>query len=349
MRLLPVVMTAAGMSTSPGIRSCPGGMSTDPICRPDSPPASSPASPVDAPATAELRRRGMLELLPWSYSTTAHAELRSSVAEQLGVDPERLGSLHEIEAEQGRPPRRRRRRLIMQQQARANPAAVERLHAAYERFVCEVLAPNLAAEWGSDETDAVDDADETAGALTAIAYQAMPALRVSPPATQAMGRRHHDAVYGHQPGQLNYWLPLAAAWGENTLWVEPTTCQRSMAADPTGSVRADAEAEARAVPLEGSFGDCWRFYGNLDYHSTRPNNTSGTRVSLDFRVVPGALYTNDYAGSRRSESGVQMFAVGTASRTGFYKIARRDSATGEWRPAPPPAEDGGLGLSGSGT
>lgn len=341
MRLLPVVMTAAGITgTSPGMSTL--GMSASPVSRLDSSPASPAASPVDAPATAELRRRGMLELLPWSYSSAAHGELRSSVAEQLGVDPERLGRLHVVEAEQGRPPRRRRRRLIMQQQARSNPAAVERLHGAYERFICEVLAPNLAAEWSDHDGGAGPSAgaDGGADALTAIAYQAMPALRVSPPATQAMGRRHHDAVYGHQPGQLNYWLPLAAAWGENTLWVEPSTCQASVAADPTGSVRTDAEAEAKAVPLEGAFGDCWRFYGNLDYHSTRPNNTTGTRVSLDFRVVPGQLYTNDYEGSRRSESGVQMFAVGTESRTGFYKIARRDSATGEWRPAPPPAAGG---------
>ena len=77
--------------------------------------------------------------------------------------------------------------------------------------------------------------------------------------------------------------------------------------------------------------------GNLDYHSTRPNNTTGTRVSLDFRVVPGQLYTNDYAGSRRSESGVQMFAVGTESRKGFYKIARKNVATDEWRSMAPRA------------
>ncbi|GMI01952.1 hypothetical protein TrST_g6099 [Triparma strigata] len=292
MRLLPLAMTAAGMITSPCIPS----MITDSI---------------GAPATSELRRRGMLDLLPFRYSTASHSALRSSVSDQLGVDPERLGSLHEIEAEEGKPPRRRRRRLIMQQQARSNPAAMERLQAAYDLFVCSVLAPNLALEWCSSSSDS--------GSLTTLAYQSMPALRVSPPSTQAMGRRHNDAVYGHQPGQLNYWLPLSASFGDNTLWVEPTTCR--------------SEVDNTPVPLEGDFGDCFRFYGNLDYHSTRPNNTSCTRVSLDFRIVPGAIYDDDYVGSR-SDTGVQKYAVGTVKRKGFYKIAMRDSDTGEWRVKP---------------
>ena len=40
-------------------------------------------------------------------------------------------------------------------------------------------------------------------------------------------------------------------------------------------------------PLEGSWGDVHRFYGNTLMHWTVPNTTDTTRVSLDFRAVPG--------------------------------------------------------------
>mmetsp|Transcript_29018 Transcript_29018/g.34486 ORF Transcript_29018/g.34486 Transcript_29018/m.34486 type:complete len:108 (+) Transcript_29018:608-931(+) len=71
-----------------------------------------------------------------------------------------------------------------------------------------------------------------------------------------------------------------------------------------------------ATPLEGDFGMMHRFYGNELFHFTVPNDTEVTRVSLDFRVVPGPLYDDDYPGSRNEVNGKQAFFLG-----GYYAWA----------------------------
>ena len=35
-----------------------------------------------------------------------------------------------------------------------------------------------------------------------------------------MGRLHSDNEYGHQDGEINFWMPLTKAFGNNTLWAE---------------------------------------------------------------------------------------------------------------------------------
>ena len=136
--------------------------------------------------------------------------------------------------------------------------------------------------------------------------QAVPSLRVATPSAHAAGQRHRDSGYGHQPGQVNYWLPLSLARGSNTLWVEGLL---------TPGV---------AEPLTGDFGIFHRFFGHELYHYTLPNDTETTRVSLDFRVVPGPEFDNDWPGSR-ARNGQQAFFVG-----GYYALARRH-ADGVWR------------------
>ena len=52
-------------------------------------------------------------------------------------------------------------------------------------------------------------------------YQAEPTLRVHLAGTgRSLGVPHVDADYFHQPGELNWWLPLTPCWGSNTLWCE---------------------------------------------------------------------------------------------------------------------------------
>ena len=124
--------------------------------------------------------------------------------------------------------------------------------------------------------------------------------------------------------QINFWLPLAPAHGHNTLWVE------------------GLDGAAAALPLEGGFGALHRFHGHRLSHFTRPNTTPHTRVSLDFRVVPGPCYEDDYPGSRDAATGRQQFFVG-----GFYAVARRDGALGAWRVCDE-GEGGGEGGGGGG-
>lgn len=143
--------------------------------------------------------------------------------------------------------------------------------------------------------------------LKEVVFQAVPILRVSPPSTVPMGRRHKDRDYGHQPGQVNFWMPLCSAFGANSLFVE-----------------AD-NAHGASHPLEGDWGDIHRFYGNGLYHHTVPNTTGTTRISLDFRVVPMPLYDDDWPASRGRRNGQQQFFIG-----GYYKLCRKDAQSGRW-------------------
>ena len=46
------------------------------------------------------------------------------------------------------------------------------------------------------------------------------------------------------------------------------------------------------------------------YHYTQPNVSDSTRVSLDFRVVPGPMYDDDWIGSRNRKNDRQAFFLG---------------------------------------
>jgi len=224
--------------------------------------------------------------------------LREATARQLGCCPADLDLLHEIEAARGGPPRKARRRTTG---SRLNVDALADLVSTYEAFVCRVIAPHVAARYG----DACD----------AVVFQAMPSLRVATPSDQPNGQRHRDGDYGHQPGQINWWLPLTRCFGRNTLWLEPA-----------------GGGEAR--PLEGEFGTLHRFHGHAQHHFTCPNDTGTTRVSLDFRTVPWPCYDDDWPASRSPATGQQAFFLG-----GYYAKAERDGTTGEWRVARSASEE----------
>jgi hypothetical protein len=49
-------------------------------------------------------------------------------------------------------------------------------------------------------------------------------------------------------------------------------------------------------PLELSYGQLCRFWGNQCHHYTIANRTDSTRVSFDFRVIPRSLYTGAFDG-----------------------------------------------------
>ena len=41
-------------------------------------------------------------------------------------------------------------------------------------------------------------------------YQSEPSLRVHLSNTRALGTRHCDAQYFHQPNEINFWMPVVA-------------------------------------------------------------------------------------------------------------------------------------------
>jgi hypothetical protein len=40
------------------------------------------------------------------------------------------------------------------------------------------------------------------------------------PTFRSLGRMHNDAEYAHQPGEVNFWLPLSECNPENSMWLE---------------------------------------------------------------------------------------------------------------------------------
>eukprot|EP00040_Diaphanoeca_grandis_P003280 m.24485 g.24485 ORF g.24485 m.24485 type:complete len:290 (-) comp14619_c0_seq1:93-962(-) len=144
----------------------------------------------------------------------------------------------------------------------------------YRRFVTEVVGKTVREQLPQTAT---------------LYVQHQPVLRIAPPSRNHIGKRHCDADYGHQQGQLNFWLPLVPVDGANTLWCESTPGLGDFA------------------PFVCGYGECVRFYGNACRHYTMPNTTNTTRVSLDFRVVPDVAFEPDPDVSRKG--GHPMFTV----------------------------------------
>jgi hypothetical protein len=91
-------------------------------------------------------------------------------------------------------------------------------------------------------------------------------------------------MYDLPAGSLNFWVPLTAVDPSAALWVE------------SAAGREDFHPLTRAT----------RFDGRRCLHFTLPNRSERTRVSLDFRVVPGALYDPS----------------GRLARSGYFSVAK---------------------------
>lgn len=156
----------------------------------------------------------------------------------------------------------------------------------YEDFLLQVVLPHLRTELAKfDIRESTFFCQQTA------------CLRIQPPSAHPLTSPHKDAMYGHQPGQLNFWIPLTRAFGCNSLFAE--------------SFPGKADFQAFEVLEPGCM---IRFYGSQCLHFTEANTTPITRVSLDFRVVPGQWFETDFAGSRAD--GKQKFTSGEGQ---YYK------------------------------
>eukprot|EP01062_Namystynia_karyoxenos_P078733 TRINITY_DN8160_c0_g2_i1.p1 TRINITY_DN8160_c0_g2~~TRINITY_DN8160_c0_g2_i1.p1 ORF type:complete len:401 (+),score=136.90 TRINITY_DN8160_c0_g2_i1:66-1205(+) len=261
-----------------------------------------PAPEQRSRAWAALAARGRLAFDAAAYPLQEAARRYLARAEPRLADPAvPLSQLHRAcipEAD------RRGYAQCKQQLLESNPGEAElaALHAAYRQLVEGVIAPHVAAAF----------AEHSEGPLTALRYQREPVLRVMVPSHMPMGVPHIDAEYGHQQGQLNFWMPLSErVYGENSLWLESAPGAKDYA------------------PACLTHGEVLRFYGSRCVHFTKANTTPDTRVSLDWRVVPMAcgLWEDDPPESR-SQKGRQVFGVGPQQ---YYVTCRLDPAAGLWR------------------
>jgi hypothetical protein len=154
-------------------------------------------------------------------------------------------------------------------------AGFERIRGLYDALVREVVAPLH----GED-----------------LCVQAVPTFRVHPPRGRAVREFHRDSDYNHQPGIVNYWLPLTPASGTNSIWIE---------SEPDSG---------RFAPAELGPGDLLRFDGARLRHGNLVNDTGSTRASFDFRVLPLREYRDD---------GLSTVTAGRRLRLGdYYSLLR---------------------------
>lgn len=133
--------------------------------------------------------------------------------------------------------------------------------AVFDAFLVGFIIPWLKkqlVELGVVESDDV---------VATFYYQRPPTLRIQPGPSDRYVRPHKDADYGHQDGELNFWMPLTdPSLTETDLWVETLPGQEDY------------------VPLGVDINQVAAFHGSSCKHYVPANASEHTRVSLDFRV-----------------------------------------------------------------
>jgi hypothetical protein len=171
----------------------------------------------------------------------------------------------------------------------------EEFQACYEKFLKNVIVPHMMMAMDAAEEE---EEEEEGGVVrtwggrnndsnkpSSFVVQSIPCVRFQPPSTDRMTTPHVDATYGHQPGQVNFWVPLTTAYDSNSVYAESEPGKEDY--HPFGE---------RGAPMRP--GEVKRFYGNRCVHFTEANRTGVTRVSFDFRVVPGFVFDPDHPKGR---------------------------------------------------
>ena len=91
----------------------------------------------------------------------------------------------------------------------------------------------------------------------------------------AVGAFHRDSDYSHNSNEVNIFLPLTNAYGNNTIWVESEFGKEDFA------------------PMNTNYGEIHIWDGANLKHGNKLNDTELTRVSFDFRVLKKSNYQID--------------------------------------------------------
>ena len=137
----------------------------------------------------------------------------------------------------------------------------EEFLAHFDRLVQEVVLPYL-----KRRLVRAGAADKEEGS-TRFYYQRPPTLRLQPGPAWAQVKAHNDAVYGHQNGELNFWIPFT----DRTLTKVDLHCESK-------------PGKGDFHPIPAQIGEILSFHGSSCRHFVNPNESTFTRVSMDFRV-----------------------------------------------------------------
>ena len=105
-----------------------------------------------------------------------------------------------------------------------------------------------------------------------ILYQRIPTFRVHQPNNLAVAEYHRDSDYSHSTHEVNFFLPLTKAFGNNTIWTETERDKKDF------------------QPINAKVGDVWLWNGSILLHGNKLNDTGKSRISVDFRVLPISKY-----------------------------------------------------------
>jgi hypothetical protein len=151
----------------------------------------------------------------------------------------------------------------------------------YSKFVREVIVPLFPNE-------------------KTLIVQTAPSFRIHFPNNTALGKRedqddneiiglHCDGDYGHPPEEMNFMLSITGQADTNSCYIE--------------SLPGKGDYE----PLAVRKGEVLVFYGNRCRHYNMKNKTNNTRISFDFRVIPGSQFKLSDAAAIHSK---KRFIVG---------------------------------------
>jgi len=162
----------------------------------------------------------------------------------------------------------------------------ERFLTAFDRLLQEVVIPHMKARL-------VESGEYRAEDTCVFFYQRPPTLRLQPGPSEETGKRHRDAEYGHQDGEVNFWLPLTDySMTRTALWVE------------------SEEGAGDFHPLDAEYGSMVAFHGTTCWHEVPANPSQYMRASLDFRVGVEACFDPSWVlrGTRASHN-YQTFSL----------------------------------------
>ena len=130
----------------------------------------------------------------------------------------------------------------------------------FDKFAQEVALPYTKARLA--KTGAIDESREIT-----FYYQRPPTIRLQPGPSWAKVKPHNDAEYGHQNGELNFWIPFT----DRTLNGVDLWCESKFQANDY-------------KPIEAAPGQVISFHGSSCRHFVNTNSSPYTRVSMDFRI-----------------------------------------------------------------
>lgn len=123
-----------------------------------------------------------------------------------------------------------------------------------------------------------------------VLYQKYPTFRVHQPENLGVFAFHRDSEYNHNPKSINIFMPFTSAFDTNTVWVE-----------------SERDKEDYS-PMNLEYGQMNIWDGANLKHGTKLNETSVTRVSVDFRILPIRHYDENNILSSKSKN--RKFVIG---------------------------------------